>query len=108
MKARQPRSPSGLHHLGHNKALVLHNNANLKTDEGKAVEVKRMELISAYVAMINYSLKHSYSYKRWQNVVNVMIKKETGNSKVHRLCVIHIYEADYNFLLQAKWHALIK
>jgi hypothetical protein len=36
-----------------------------------------------------------------------MIEKEPGNSKIHRLRVIHIYEADYNFLLQAKWQALI-
>jgi hypothetical protein len=36
-----------------------------------------------------------------------MIEKEHGNSKVHRFRVIHIYEADYNFLLQAKWRNLI-
>jgi hypothetical protein len=32
-----------------------------------------------------------------------MIGKDPGNSKVHRLHVIHIYEADYKFLNQAKW-----
>jgi hypothetical protein len=37
-----------------------------------------------------------------------MIEKEPGNSKVHRLRVIHIYEADYNFLLQAKWREMIR
>jgi hypothetical protein len=36
-----------------------------------------------------------------------MIQKEPRKSKVHRLRVIHIYEADYNFLLQAKWHDLL-
>jgi hypothetical protein len=86
---------------------VLHNDADLETDEDKAIEVKCKDFIRAHMAMITYSLKHSYSYQRWQNVVNIMIEKEPGNSKVHRLRVIHIYEAEYNFLLQAKWCALI-
>jgi len=123
-------SPSGLH-LGHYKALVTRNDSDPTTDEGKLLETQRKELIvtrndsdpttdegklletqrkeliSAHVSMINYALKHSYSYTRWKNVVNVMIAKDPGSSKVHRLCVIHIYEADYNFLLQAKWRSLL-
>jgi hypothetical protein len=106
-KENTSTSPSGLH-LGHYKALVLRNDADLSTDEGKTTERQRKELISAHVAMINYALRHSYSYHRWKNVVNVMIQKEPGNSKVHRLRVIHIYEADYNFLLQAKWRELLQ
>jgi hypothetical protein len=100
-------SPSGLH-LGHYKALVMRNDSDASTDEGKETEKQRLALIRAQVSMINYSLKHSYSYTRWKNVVNVMIEKEAGNSKVHRLRVIHIYEADYNFLLQAKWREMIQ
>jgi hypothetical protein len=98
--------PSGLH-LGHYKALILCHDIYFSTAEGKAIEVQHKELICAHVAMINYDNKNSYSYRQWQNVVNVMIEKEPGNSKVHRLRVIHIYKADYNFLLQAKWHQLI-
>ena len=86
---------------------MLHNDIDLQSDEGKALEVKRKELLKAHVTMINYSLWHSYLYDRWKNVVNVMIEKEPGKSQVHRLCEIHIYEADYNFFLQAKWRALI-
>ena len=99
-------SPSGLH-LGHYKALVLRHDGDLNTDEGKAIESQRKELIRAHVAMINYALQQAYSFDRWKSVVNVMIEKEHGNSKVHRLRVIHLYEADYNFLLQAKWRTLI-
>jgi hypothetical protein len=104
---RTSTSPSGLH-LGHYKAMVSRNDADLNTDEGQELESQRTELIRAHTAMLNYSLHHSYSYERWKNVVNVMIAKEPGNSKIHRLRVIHIYEADYNFLLQAKWRELIK
>lgn len=106
-KENTTTSPSGLH-LGHYKALVLRNDADITTDEGKAIEKQRKELITAHVAMINYALKQSYSYDRWKHVVNVMIQKDPGTSKVHRLRVIHIYEADYNFLLQAKWRALLQ
>ena len=36
-----------------------------------------------------------------------MIQKEPGNSKIHRLRVIHIYEADYNLILGLKWRELM-
>ena len=88
--------PSGLH-LGHYKALVLRNDADLETDEGIQLESQTKEITTAHVAMINYAFTHSYSYDRWKRVVNVMIEKEPGNSKVHRLRVIHIYKAETSF-----------
>jgi hypothetical protein len=39
--------------------------------------------------------------------VNVVIQKDPGNTKIHRLRVIHLYEADYNFLLGFKWRQLL-
>jgi hypothetical protein len=90
-------------------ALVTRNDADLSTEEGEELDTQQNELIRVHTAMLNYSLHHLYSYKRWKNVVDVMIKKDPGSSEIHRLWVIHIYEADYNFLLQAKlWQALIK
>lgn len=32
-----------------------------------------------------------------------MLQKDVGNPRIHRLRVIHIYEADYNLLLAVKW-----
>ena len=37
-----------------------------------------------------------------------MILKQPGNHKIHRLCIIHLYEHDYNLLLAVKWHSLIQ
>lgn len=48
-------------------------------------------------------MKFGYHYERWMKVVNVMLKKEPGNPRIHRLRVIHLYEADYNLLLAVKW-----
>jgi hypothetical protein len=104
---RTSTSPSGLH-LRHYKAMVSRNDADLNADKGQELESQQTELIRTHTVMLNYSLQHSYSYERWKNVVNVMIAKEPGNSKIHRLRVIHIYEADYNFLLQVKWRELIR
>ena len=35
--------------------------------------------------------------------MNNMIHKEPDNVKIHRLRVIHLYEADLNFILGLKW-----
>ena len=56
------------------KAFVMHDDADLETDKGKALEAQRMDVIHAHVSMINYSLKHSYLYQRWKNVIFVDIK----------------------------------
>jgi hypothetical protein len=38
-----------------------------------------------------------------------MIFKEPGNHKIHHLQVIHLYEADYNFILGThQWHKLLQ
>ncbi len=57
--------------------------------------------------MTNYTLRTGYSYQRWQVVVNAMLEKQPGNPKIHKVCVIHLYEADYNMILGIKWRHLI-
>jgi hypothetical protein len=37
----------------------------------------------------------------------MMMKKEPGSHKIHRLRVIHLYEADYNLLLCVKWKTAV-
>jgi hypothetical protein len=40
-------------------------------------------------------------------IENVMIPKDPGNVKIHRLCMIHIYKAAYILLLSIKWQQLL-
>ena len=47
------------------------------------------------------------SYDQWKTVVNIMLEKDPGDLKIHRLRVIHIYEADYNILLSILWQNLM-
>jgi hypothetical protein len=93
--------------LSHYHALFRRHKYMADSPEAKAFEVKRERLVQAQLALLNYSLKFSHSFKRWRTIVNVMILKEPGNTKIHRLRVIHIYEADYNLLLGIKWRQLL-
>jgi hypothetical protein len=99
-------SPSGFH-LTHSKALVAKHDLDINTPEGANLERKRLQLIEWQVRLLNVAINNGHSYKRWQTIVNVMILKEPGNDKIHRLRVLHIYEHDYNLLLAVKWRQLI-
>ncbi len=99
-------SPSDIN-LGHYHALFRRHKYKDDSDEAKAFDIKRERILQAQLALPNYSLKFSHSFKRWRTIVNVMILKEPGNTKIHRLRVIHIYEADYNLLLGVKWRQLL-
>jgi hypothetical protein len=37
-----------------------------------------------------------------------MILKEPNNHKIHRLRVLHLFEADYNLVLGVKWRQLMQ
>ncbi len=99
-------SPSGMN-LGHYHALFRQHKYPTDSPEAAAFEIKQARLVEAQVALLNYSLRFSHSFKRWRTIVNVMILKDPGNAKIHRLRVIHIYEADYNLLLGIKWRQLL-
>ena len=60
-------------------------------------------LREAHLAIINYCLRFNYPLKRWNNIVNVMIRKDAENSHLHRLRVLHLYEADFQLLTGVIW-----
>ncbi|KAG7358422.1 reverse transcriptase RNA-dependent DNA polymerase [Nitzschia inconspicua] len=103
-------SPSGMH-LGHHKAIIKpfpvpENYDYEDPDKPPLCEDLRNDLVQGQVQLVNYAIKHSYCYNRWSKVATFMIQKEPGNTKVHRLRVIHLYEADFNLLLGVKWRQL--
>ena len=95
-------SPSG-RHLGHYKALVASIDKSLSEGEQTKLRTFQSDIMECYIGLINYAIKHKYSLERWKTIVNMMIYKEAGNVKIHRLRVIHLYEADLGFLWGAKW-----
>ena len=104
---RTSTSPSG-RHLGHYKALARKLWIKEADEDWDYKEISSYQsyLLQCHHLVVKLCLKHGYSLKRWQNVVNVMILKEPNNHKIHRLRVIHLFEADYNLILSVKWRQL--
>jgi hypothetical protein len=91
-------SPSG-RHLGHYKLLtrlIVHD----KIDKNINISEK---LLKVY-----YNIAMSAAYigsplQRWKNITTCMIEKAPGVSRLDKLRVIHIFEADYNLILKVMW-----
>jgi hypothetical protein len=99
-------SPSG-RHLGNYKALVARHSTSDKDPDYDYYDAIQKDIRQLHLDIINYCTKHCYVLDRWKDVTNIMIFKEPGNFKIHRLRVIHIYEADYNLLLSVKYRKLM-
>jgi hypothetical protein len=95
-------SPSG-RYLGHYKALVSIIDKSIKEEEREDYKGLQQSIRQCHIHMINYCMKHRYLLTRWKTIVNMMIYKESGNVKIHRLRVIHLYKADVSLLLRIKW-----
>ena len=95
-------SPSGIH-LGHYHCIW--KDTKIPADDPTHEEMKQNQdlLLRLTTSLLNYAIKFGYAFKRWRTVVNVMLQKDPGNPRLHRLRVIHLYEADYNLLLATKW-----
>ena len=98
-------SPSGLH-LGHWRAISV--DYKEAYDEATAEKIWAIQeyILQVHANLINYALKWNYAYERWRTIITLMIFKEVGNIMIHRLRVIHLYEADFSALLGIKWREL--
>lgn len=84
-------SPSG-RHLGHYRSLIQHP-----------------VLLDCFVKFLNIAISNGIAVPRWSNATNVMIEKDRGQPRIHRLRIIHLFEADMNFFLKLQWgHRLVR
>ena len=99
-------SPSG-RHLGHYKSLLARGPYDNTQELYHQLHKEQDYITNAIISILNYCIQTNYTLRRWLTIVNTMIFKEPGNYKIHRLRVIHIYEADFNLLLAVKWRQLL-
>ena len=84
-------SPSG-RHLGHYKAIIQHP-----------------LLLKCFTQFMNIVVSRGIAIPRWCHATNVLIEKDAGKPRIHRLRIIHLFEADFNFFLKLQWgHRLVR
>jgi hypothetical protein len=84
-------SPSG-RHLGHYKAII-----------------QNRDLLRCLVQFLNIAISRGIAIPRWCQATNVLIEKDPGRPRIHRLRIIHLFEADFNFFLKLQWgHRLVR
>jgi hypothetical protein len=105
---RTSTSPGSNMHIGHLKAYWSRHLLPEESEEAVALEVARDSILQGHLTLLNYALQNGYSFDSWKVVVNTMLEKDPGIPKIHRLRVIHLYEADYNLILAVKWRQLLK
>jgi hypothetical protein len=93
-KERTSTSPSG-RHLGHYKAIIL--------DAADKMTQRTASPLDDLITMINLPLTYGFAPTRWCKSITVMIAKDPGSSRIERIRVIHLFEADYNFTLKLLW-----
>ncbi len=71
-------SPSG-RHIGHYK-----------------VATKDPTLAQLHSRMMSFPFQHGFAPDRWKRVTDIMLEKETGNSRCHRLRILALFESDFN------------
>ena len=90
-------SPSG-RQLGHYKALLTFDD-----EKDNKLEGFNNEILTVYNTIINASIFLGTPLTRWKKSIAVMIEKIQGNTKINKLRLINIYEADYNLILKHFW-----
>ena len=86
VKERTATSPSGRHY-GHFKVLME----------------KEPKIFEDMYEIMNISYKHGIMLQRWKKTVTVLIPKDKGIPKIHRLRPLHIVEPEVNALAKALW-----
>jgi hypothetical protein len=104
---RTSTSPCSNMHLGHLKAYRAEHLFPQGSEKQRDLDDIRDTILDGHLLLLNYALKFKYSYNCWKTVVTTMLEKDPGEPKIHRLRVIHLYEADYNLILGVKWRSLL-
>jgi hypothetical protein len=70
------------------------------------LEYKRQLLLQDQLDLLNHTIRHCYISFGWQKITTITIRKDPHSSKIHRVRVFHLYDADLNLRLRVKWRSL--
>lgn len=71
-------SPSG-RHVGHYKAIL-----------------KNPDMVSFHSIMMSIPFQVGIAPDRWTCVTDIMLEKDAGHPRCHRLCILALFEGDFN------------
>ena len=52
---------------------------------------------------MHVAIKSGISISHWSKATNIMLEKDIGNPCIHRLRIIHLFEADFNLYMKMQW-----
>jgi hypothetical protein len=93
-KERTSTSPSGRHLKAKNE------------EDRERMEGMKQEIIAMHATMLQTAYDNEHVYDRWKYILTCMLGKDSGNPRIHRLRVIHLYECDLNLLLSIFYREL--
>jgi hypothetical protein len=93
-------SPSGIH-LGHYKATtgVFDDHTPDRSANSLAEPTFSDTIMGYHALLLNKAVECGHIFDRWKQVDSCMLEKLPGKPYLHKLRVIHLYEADLNLLL---------
>jgi len=102
---RTSTSPSG-RHLGIYKSLAKHfpppkdpSNPEPPMDPPDPLQSGN-GILKLIIMMMDLAVTHTHTYDRWKTIWTLLLEKDIGDPKIDRLCMIHLYKANYNLFLQ--------
>ena len=93
-KKKISTSPLG-RHLGHYKLII--------TDGNNESSKHAINPLDNLLIMMNLPIKYGFAPTGWCKSITVMIEKDAGSPKIEKLQMIHLFKADYNFVVTVLW-----
>ncbi len=60
-------------------------------------------MLEIHTRLLQLCIKHGVVLDRWAHCISCYLEKDPGSPKMDRLRIIHIFEADLNFLFKLFW-----
>ena len=97
-KENTTTSPSG-RHLGYHHSLLTPDGVQYsKEKEDFSERMWRLHHKITSIALLN-----ARPLRRWLTSIVILILKDKGKPKIHRLRIINTYESEYNLILKYFW-----